>query len=78
MGVSCQKNRVMYGSVNSRWSRHLFFKVWGSGLTEEVKAFLLSMAAVSLTSVNCEMLFFSKNKRSHRPPLGKEGREIVH
>ena len=77
MGVSCQKNRVMYGSVNSRWSRLLFFKVRGSDLTGEVKAFLLSMAPVSLTSVNCEMLFFQKTKRSHRPPCWKEGREIV-
>ena len=77
MGVSCQKNRVMYGSVNSCWSRHLFFKVWGSGLTGEVKSFLLLMAPVSLTSVNCEMLFFQKNKRSLRLPWGKEGTEIV-
>ena len=60
MGVSCQKNRVMYGPVNFSWSWHLFFKVWRSGLTGEVKSFLLSMAPVSLTSVNWEMLFFKK------------------
>ena len=62
MGVSCQKTGWCMGLLISVGVGIYFFKVWGSGLTGEVKSFLLSMAPVSLTSVNREMLFFQKNK----------------